>query len=306
MVFPDSRKLPRVIVHADDFGIDPDQSRRILACSSACGGRGALNSLSVLVTSPRFRECVELLRPHQNDILVGLHVNLVEGPCAADCGDVPMLVDERGVFKLGFGGLLLSSVLHPRAMRRQVTCEVEAQLDLFLDAFPDSRDALRVDSHQHFHMIPAVFDSLVEAVESRGCTLEYLRVPAEPLKPFVESGVLRNVPPINWVKHVVLNGLWQLNKRKLPGLKAKAAVFCGINFSGRMTTENVSSVLAAYKEYARDHDMALELLFHPGAVEDEARCLNPNLPGFVDFYRSPNRDAEAYTLITLEPGAVAN
>ena len=45
------------IFHADDFGITLEQSRRILEFCDGCpGGRGLLNSLSVLAGSPRFED----------------------------------------------------------------------------------------------------------------------------------------------------------------------------------------------------------------------------------------------------------
>lgn len=292
--------LAAIVCHADDFGISPAQSRRILACSSACKGVGALNSVSVLVNSTAFPECAELLRAEGAGLHVGLHVNVVEGPCCADPASVRLLVDEQGIFCLGFAGLLLKSLLRPADMRDQLGVEVGAQLDAFLEAFPEMKDALRVDSHQHFHMIPAVFDALLQAIESRGCTLEHLRVPAEPVLPFLAAPAsLLKIPPVNWVKHGVLNFLWRFNRGKVPNWRDISAVFCGINFSGRMLAENVALVLGAFERYAEKRGMKLELLFHPGGVDEESECLNPALDGFVAFYRSPNRAGEARALQSL-------
>ena len=304
MRFASARESRDVIVHADDFGIAPDQSRRILACAGAGdpgdpganGSRalaGSLNSLSVLVTSPRFRECAEMLRPLEGALSVGLHVNLVEGRCAAPPADIALLVDEDGTFKRGFAGLLLVSLARPRASRAQLTREIGAQIELFLSEFPQMKERLRIDSHQHFHLIPAVFDALAQAVEASGCAVEYIRIPAEPIAPFIRSGVLHLVPAVNWVKSGVLNALWQLNKNKVPDIMRHSAVFCGIAFSGRMTKANVGRVAQAFKDYAAKKRLPVEFLFHPGGVRDAGECLNPRLPGFVAFYLSPNRAAEA-------------
>ena len=300
MLFSHRRDDPRVIVHADDFGMSPNQSRRILARSSACGGRGALNSVSVLVTSPRFVECVDLVRPFEGKLLIGLHVNLVEGPCAANWKDVPLLVGPDGMFKRKFGSVLLCSLLHPRAMRDQIACEVAAQIELFCAAFPTQRSHLRIDSHQHFHMIPAVFDGMVAALGQTGCALEYLRIPAEPASPFFRSHMFGAVKPINWVKHIVLSALWKTNHRKIPNLEERAGVFCGINFSGNMNASNVRGVLDEFKRMASDQARPLELLFHPGGIDDPAECMNPALPGFVAFYQSTGRNDEAEALTALE------
>ena len=298
--FTEANRGPKYIIHADDYGITLEQSRRILACSSMCGGMGALNSLSVLVTSPEFCDCATVLMPFADRLLIGLHVNLVEGPCAADPIEIPLLVNGDGVFRQSFGGMLALSTAHPKELRRQLQIEIGAQLNLFLDAFPEMRGRLRVDSHQHFHMIPAVFDALATVVEESGCALEYMRIPAEPVAPFAAAHVKSNVPFINAVKRVTLNTLWRRNWGKVEGLENHSAVFCGIGFSGCMNEKNVASVLPAFMEYADDREQRLEFLFHPGGVKDSSACLNPDLPGFVSFYSSANRDEEANALKWLQ------
>lgn len=300
-----------LIFHADDFGISPEQSRRILDRSGACGGSGALNSLSVLVNSPSFPACAALLDAHLDHIHVGLHVNVVEGTCCAEPGAVGLLVDEAGMFKLGFATLLLSARGNARsAYRAQLQTEIGAQIDVFLSRFPQMREHMRVDSHQHFHLIPVVFEALVGALQERGCTLEYLRIPAEPVTPFLRTpSVWFKIPPINWVKHWLLDYLWRLDKRiwrtsPLPPYQDVSAVFCGIDFSGHMTEDRIRRVLPAFVRYAGAHDMDLEFLFHPGGYPDAACALNPALDGFVAFYTSPFREAEGQALEALgaDPG----
>ena len=53
-----------VAFHADDYGITEQQARDILALSSACGGDGALSSVSIFVNSPAFEIAADLARPH--------------------------------------------------------------------------------------------------------------------------------------------------------------------------------------------------------------------------------------------------
>jgi len=110
-----------LIFHADDFGITPEQSEHILRCSDICGGTGALNSLSVLVNSPHFPTCADLLDEHLDSLRVGLHVNIVEGRCCADPATIPLLVDGNGVFKHSFAELLF-------APRGEMRCAYRSQL----------------------------------------------------------------------------------------------------------------------------------------------------------------------------------
>lgn len=291
----------KIIYHADDFGITPHQSQRILNCSAACGGTGALNSLSVLVNSPHFAACADMLEPHLDCLMVSLHINVVEGPCCADPAQIPLLVDDAGLFRQSFAQMLkLSRGSQAASLRQQLEVEIGAQLDTLLKRFPQMKDALRVDSHQHFHLIPAVFDAMMAAVRSRGCTLAFVRVPAEPFLPFAQTPrTWFRTPPINWVKHWLLNYLWRSDRANLRDYQRISAVFCGINFSGHMTPDRVTAVLPHLHAYAERKNMDLELLFHPGGYTDASCALNPALEGFVDFYTSPLRDEEAKTLRLL-------
>ena len=256
------------IFHADDYGITPEQSRRILeCCDDYPGGAGLLNSLSILAGSPRFEECARLLDGRSDGLRVGVHLNFVEGPCCADPVEVPLLVDEKGMFKLGYGGLLAGSWgARSAELRRQLTVEAAAQIARVVGRFPELAGHLRVDGHQHTQLIPAVFDATLEAVRRSGCTLEYLRIPVEPTEAFLRSGVAGTVRPVNWVKHALLNALWRRDRRALaasglPSYERASAVFCGVLFSGHRDQGRVSCVLPALTDEARRREMPLELLF---------------------------------------------
>lgn len=293
-----------VIFHADDFGMTRRQSAEMLSLSDAMGGDGALSSVSIMVGSPDARESARLIADAGDRLRVSLHLNLVEGPCVADPAEIPLLVDETGRFRLSFTGLLANSMGPRRSeLERELAVEITAQLDRFLELVPDAAEHLRVDSHQHFHLIPVVFRTLLGVMQARGLALEYLRIPAEPLWPFLrEPAHLVRVPPVNWVKRAVLNLLWRLD-RLIPGAReVPTAVFFGIGFSGHMTHENVLALLPRFEDLARRRGMPLEVLFHPTGLHVDEEPLAPSLSGFVAFYRSPLRAAEAETLRMLAAG----
>ncbi len=286
------------IFHADDFGITPGQSKRILECCSGVpGGRGALNSISILTNSPHFEECAALLDARPAGLRVGVHLNFVEGQCVADPAQVPMLVDERGMFRLGYGGLLVASALRGAELARQVEIEAAAQVGRAVGRFPELAGALRLDGHQHTHLIPAVFRGVLAVAKRPEYALEYLRIPAEPAAPFSAAGVAGTIEPVNRVKRGLLNYLWRRDRRafEAAGLGAyavKSAVFCGLSFSGHMDEKRVAAVYPHLREVAEMRGMALELLFHPGRVDAPEHCLNPALPGFVEFSCGEGRDVE--------------
>ena len=79
--------------HADDYGVTPEQSERILDCYK----QGVLNSISVLPNSPALVECRKLLdeADPKHQIRRVLHINLVEGRPAAGADQVKLLVDGQ-------------------------------------------------------------------------------------------------------------------------------------------------------------------------------------------------------------------
>lgn len=307
-----------VIIHADDFGIEPAQSARILeCCAGASGGEkdggaekdaagqgGLLNSLSIFANSPRFEDCAALLDARPEGLRLGVHLNFVEGKSCAAPDEVPLLVDEQGFFKLGYGGLLAGSFGGGAAeLSRQLEVEAAAQIARVVGRFPHMADHLRLDGHQHTQLIPAVFKAVLAAAKNPDYHLDYLRIPAEPTAAFLQSGTARTIEPINWVKHELLNRLWQIDRRLLAesGLGAYeqiSAVFCGVLFSGHMDEDRVSAVLPGLAQVAEKRGMKLELLFHPGRENDPMQCLNPNLPGFVEFSCSEGRDTEHNALLS--------
>ncbi len=309
-----------VIVHADDFGITEAQSEKILSLNRACGGAGALTSTSALVGTDAFAPAAKTARPfvENGNILMGLHLNFVEGSSVADPARIPLLADEQGIFNRGFAGMLKDSFTGKHdELRRQISIETTAQIETFLQAFPPLRDHLRIDSHQHFHMIPAVFKGVCDAVVETGCTVEHVRVPAEPLAPFKASAVARrSIPAINLVKNKLLNFLWNANENNLAsmdsstsasfassGLSAALAhhpLFFGLALSGCMYNAVDADFIDAALDAAKQERREVELLFHPGGVSSVEECLNPDLDGFCAFYLSENRDREAASLVELE------
>ena len=54
---------------------------------------------------------MELLAPYRDRLKISVHFNLAEGHCMAEPEQVPLLVDERGMFHISFFKVLLLSVL---------------------------------------------------------------------------------------------------------------------------------------------------------------------------------------------------
>lgn len=125
-------------IHADDFGITPVQSKEILSLSSSCNGIGALNSVSIFANSPAFDEAASLAQPYvdRGVLRVCLHLNLVEGPSLSNPERIPLLVNEHGMFKNSFIGLLKLGIINKHAVFDQLVIECRNQIQRYFIAVP--------------------------------------------------------------------------------------------------------------------------------------------------------------------------
>lgn len=287
-----NRVINNIIFHADDFGANREISEHILECYR----EGALNSLSVLPNSPYLKVCMELLEAYREDIAISLHLNLAEGHCLAEPEQVPDLVDERGMFSASFFKILLRSFTGKRKeLKKQIQAEMKAQIRKLLPYVKE----LRLDSHQHYHMIPIVLKSIFDAIEElrregeRVPEITFIRIPAEPLAPFLKHPKLWSTyRPINLVKNVVLNVLNFMDRRLLSAYREKTAVFWGILMSGRMDLKRVSILRMDFEKIAKRKRLPLELLCHPGGVEKPDELMDVENKDCVQFYMSEGRKIE--------------
>lgn len=291
---------PFLLWHADDYGMTPAQDARI----DDCWRSGCLNSVSI-VPNGDLAGAVERLR--NAPVRLAVHLNLVEGVALSPAADIPLLAAPDGHFRNSFGGLLALSVSPQRkAFATQLAIELRRQLLAFAALFPPGTP-LRIDSHQHVHMIPLIFRTLLQVLEEEHLPVEHLRIPAEPMQPFLTApGLYSSYSAVNAVKQVVLNLCWLWDRPAFRRSGIPTALFCGILFSGHMDAARVTRVLPVYRKLAEARGLPVELLFHPGAVRPGEPLFDPQKTGFHAFYHSPGRDIEAQALHTLTEEGLAH
>ncbi|MDD7738915.1 MAG: ChbG/HpnK family deacetylase [Lachnospiraceae bacterium] len=254
--------------------------------------------MSVLPNGRDLDACMQTLEPYRERIKVSIHFNLAEGHCVAAPAEVPLLVDERGMFHISFFKVLLWSFTGKRKeLRRQIELEMKAQ---FARVLPYTK-SVRVDSHQHYHMIPMVLKSILKAVEESSREIEFVRIPAEPLSPFLKHPELwRTFRPINLVKNLVLNVLNLMDVRILKPYRRKSAVFFGILLSGGMDLQRVRRLLPEFQKIADRKKLPLEILCHPGGVEQPESLMDIKNTDCVRFYTSEGRKIEKEMLMKIK------
>ena len=272
---------------ADDYGISKISNTRIEECLK----NGVLNKISVLPNSDALDFKRRLLG---ENVKLSLHLNLIEGyplskkeRCQSAC------IGQR-VFKHSFIGLFFLSLFgNRRLLEKQLYNEIKAQIDFWKKEMGEETPIL-VDSHQHTHMIPLVFKTLMRVIKEENVEVEYIRIPAEPILPYIKSPSLYfKFRPIGLIKQWLLKFLKFVNRKELKKANIKSALFMGIMFSGQLTEDKINKLLPYYKKQNEN----IEIAFHPGYLESGESLIDGFGQNFKKFYYSKWRRIEYDTLL---------
>ena len=277
--------------HADDYGINIEQSKRIIECRKY----GCLNSVSIIPNGELLSETMAML---DDGCKKGIHINLCEGKSLSAPEDIPLLVGEDGVFNKSFLNLLLLSFFHGKELENQVFLECYKQINQVLCYLPIDYK-IRIDSHRHYHMIPVVLRGLCRAIEKTGKEVEYFRIPVEDFGLYVhEPKLWKNISILSIVKALVLLSCFKYNKSylKKKNLLSKSCKYLGVIFTDRMFLSNIMPLITRIKNEKKYEGCDVEVQFHPGAIYENEYLLDDK---FMEWYASANRKKEAEALLKL-------
>ena len=214
----------KIVLHADDLGLSLGFNEGILASAT----HGLLTSTCIRVNGTAYRDAIDRVIPSMPHVAVGLHLNIVEGRSTREhIGANETLCAPDGTYRLGFFSLLRHS------RNPSFLAEVEAD---FRDQIERARKDLAIDhlnSHQHSHAIPAIFELTCRLAVEYG--IPFVRLPRERLYaagPFWRH--LRKWYALNFIKSIVLNAMAIRNA----GTAARYSVqtphaFVGILYTGQ-------------------------------------------------------------------------
>ena len=319
----DINSRSKIDIHADDYALTPNTSKEMLELMR----EGLLNSVSIIANMSCFEECMEMLKDAIPTLpflpLMSVHVNLVEGrvTCEGDmpeaiikqCGnsvtssEISTKTSEPRLLNLSWGRLYLYSYILGRKnpVRIAIENEVKAQVVKCQNAIREciqiaadngircDQKGLRIDSHQHTHMIPMVWNACIKASEDMEEPLEYIRNSHEMLGVFLKNGqLLRTYRPVNIVKNRIL----ALHSGKADRLCDKKGLdkmyLWGLIMSGRMDKDRIEALISDVRAYSDKNNRCLEILFHPGTTLPEEVTEELNADAVRDFYESSGRAAE--------------
>ena len=292
----------RLDYHGDDYGISENNCIRFVELMKA----GKIDSISIIPNMGHFDAAMKYLNEQWEGIdckpLVSVHINLMDGFSLSGLKD-SFLVRETSdgpVMNASWGRLFLRSFLPgKKKLRLQLAEEIAAQIKRVCDKLPEGVE-LRLDSHQHTHMIPVVFDAMLDAVDCLEYSkkLSFVRVSREPLMMFlVTKNVRGTFPLINIVKNILLN---MLSGRAERILKKKGIAYgglWGLIMTGRMDRERVDKILPKMEKYATSGDRYIEILCHPGIVLESEKRPEYGIDDLTAFF-SENRNVEYNMLMS--------
>ena len=153
------------LLHADDLGLAEGVDAAIIDLAES----GRLQGASLLANGPSAADAMEAWRNLAEPPPLTLHLCLTEGHRLAKCPDLPS----------GFGTLLLASLLpwQRRRIAPQLRTVLQQQISRYRQLTGLSQ--IRLDGHQHIHLVPLVLDAVLDLARSESIT--WVRTTREPL-----------------------------------------------------------------------------------------------------------------------------
>ena len=295
--------MTSIYFHADDYATSSNADQDFIELCQ----QGRLDSFSIMPNMSCWEQSVQRYKDNISTFVkrpkVSVHLNFMEGKACANLNQVSLLTDTQGLFCLGWGELFKASLYskHKAELRKQLKIEIIAQIERVLASgvmTPEQR--LRIDSHQHTHMIPLVYDALSDALDEKGYHVEYIRNARDPLSIYLRyPSLYPSYSLINIIKCMILNTFSYRVQRKNRARNLVDNILCGVMFSNRMDLERVAKVCKAFKDKAETDNATLEFLFHPGISLPSEINEEFTKQGFIDFHLAQTRDAEKQALLNL-------
>ncbi len=240
--------MKRLIICADDFGLDP----AVNAAVEEAHQNGILSTASLMVGAPAADDAVARAR-RLPGLRVGLHLVVVDGRPVSSPDRVAGLVGADGEFDRNMARAGVRFFFLP-AIRHQLAREIRAQFEAYRAT---GLELDHVNVHKHMHLHPTVARLILEIGRDYG--MRAVRVPVEPV------GALRRAFPQERAPLPLLRP-WAArlrNRLRRTGIAVNDHVF-GLAWSGKMVEERVLRLLPYLP------DGVSEAYFHPATERSPA------------------------------------
>ena len=292
-----------VDIHADDYALTINTSKELLDLMK----EGLLDSISIIANMSCFDECVEMLYKAIPSLpflpLISVHLNFVEGKSLSLSDG---LLAKNGMMSLSWADVFFSSFTSKRkVLKEELKKEMKAQIDK-VDAvvkktieiakannIPYKQEKIRIDSHQHIHSLPLVWNSLMETIKDNDYEIEYIRNPKEPFWVFVsKTDLWKTYRPVNFIKNILLNFFSYQEDKYCDSHNLNKMYMWGLVMSGKMDINRIKELYPDMLNKANKDNRTLEILFHPGYTRNDEVNNELAKDAVIDFYNNENRKIE--------------
>jgi len=246
-----SREPIQLIVNADDYGYFPCVSRGIVEAAKA----NTITATGILANHPELNEQLNWLN-EVPQLDLGVHLNLTfNQPLTALMRE--KLVHWNGDFPNAYlmSLMIVTGKLPIKTVREEWCAQIEAC---------QSKKLVFLNSHEHIHMLPALFPLVQELANAYN--IPHIRLTqAEWIKPFTAAGLVRNT---------LMQTMQTINQQRI---KTPIPLFLGLSRSGRLDYQTLAHIFSKLKA-----GHSYELMCHPGYFDGSA-ILEPKLLAYHDW-----------------------
>ena len=259
--------MSKIIFHADDFGRSPNISKSIYKSII----QSKISSISIIVSDKIYG--LSLLKKVK--VSKRLHLNLTDFTYKKS--------KEDNIYNLSFFKLFIMPLLpNFEENKKNIKKEILRQIKLYKKYV--KKELIFLDSHQHVHMIPWIFNIIFDLRKKN--KIINIRIPNE--KFLINYFDLLNINIIkNIIKYFTLKFFILISKKKINKIGYKYNFF-GIIYSGIQNKKYLKKIFNFIKN--DKSNKITEILFHPGyAIKTEKDLFKDD---FFKYYISNKRKNE--------------
>lgn len=273
--------------HIDDFCLTSSISKNLIKLIN--NKPNAVDGISCIVnTNKNIGHWIKKLKKVNKKIDIHLHLNLIDGKPLSK--KLKKIINKKNYLNNSFLSLFFLKI-RPNfyIYKKEIEKEIDAQIKLFLNLYKKNAKKkykkISIDSHQHIHMIPWIFDIILELNKKNN--IKFIRTTKEPFVLSSKYNLLNLWFYKNLMKFIILNILSFINKKKISINKLKTNnLFFGIINSGHMNKDYIN--LIKKKNLSNKN---IQILLHPNiAKKSEQKILGNN--NKINYYLKKNRIKE--------------
>lgn len=234
----------KLLISADDFGLSVEVNEAV----EIAHRQGVLSTANLMIAGDAAEDAIRRAKKMPS-LRVGLHVVVIEGRAVLPQAEIPLLVDQKGIFpsrqlKMGI------DYFFNKTVQQQLDKEIRAQFQAFKNT---GLPLDHVDVHKHMHFHPTVARLILQI--GKEFQLKHIRLPKEPVHP------LQQVKKTSYGRSLSNQLLFywtHLLERQIKQADMQYLDWCfGLSWCGHMTFDRIQKLLP-YLPRGNS-----EMFFHP-------------------------------------------